>query len=124
MVIAAGLELVGVGESLNTAGAQDLRPEDRSSGTTESPNDSSDIKTARELTVDERKRRWTIMTITVGGILAFHNDAIGFLAGMVCHRSFKLQDEMRARAVRREGQIRLGNEEPRRDVEASSAPAQ
>ncbi|KAL8785755.1 MAG: hypothetical protein Q9195_008498 [Heterodermia aff. obscurata] len=80
MVIAAGLELVGVGESLNTAGALDLRHKNSNDGILESSNEASGDKGAQPLSEAERKRRWTIMAITIGGLLAFHNDAIGFLA--------------------------------------------
>jgi MFS superfamily sulfate permease-like transporter len=72
MVIAAGVELAKVGESLNV-GARDLWKE------------STDGRTAKELTEQERKERWSVMLITVAGLLAFKNDAIGFLAGMFWH---------------------------------------
>ncbi len=32
------------------------------------------------------------MFMTVAGILAFRNDAVGFSAGMLCHWSFLLED--------------------------------
>ena len=110
MVIAAGLELVGVGESLNTAGALDLRQESQSDSIAGPIAEQQSSKPTPEISGDERKRRWTIMAITIGGILAFHNDAIGFLAGMVCHWSFQLQDRWTARRAGREGQIRLGGD--------------
>ena len=81
LVIAAGLELVGVGESLNTARSRDLRGREADVGGKEG-----------ELTEEERKRRWAVMFTTVAGILAFKNDAVGFVAGMLCHWSFKVQD--------------------------------
>lgn len=123
MVIAAGLELVGVGESLNTAGAIDLQEGHQCSGTSESFAEPQGDKTLRALSEEERKRRWTVMAITVGGLLAFHNDAIGFLAGMLCHWSFQLQDRLRSRQRQREGQIRLDGDEPHGDVEASPTSA-
>ena len=98
MVVAAGLELATVGESLNTAGARDLRIED--------PDAEADSdKKMKDLTDEEKKRRWAVMLITVGGILAFKNDAVGFLAGMLCHWSFILED----RWSQRGGRIRLGD---------------
>ena len=107
MVIAAGLELANVGESLNTAGARDLKEaEDRDS-------DDGNVsyvfgsKKATDLTEEERKRRWAVMLITVGGILAFRNDAVGFLAGMLSHWSFQVHDYQKSR---REGLIRLAPE--------------
>ena len=110
MVIAAGLELVGVGESLNTAGALDLSQESSSDGIAGTIAEQHSSKAMRELSEGERKRRWTIMAITVGGVLAFHNDAVGFLAGMVCHWSFQLQDRWTARRAGQEGRIRLSGE--------------
>ena len=69
MVLAAGLELAGVGESLNTQQARDMEKE---------PGEV------------ERKRRWTIMIVTTGLLIAFKNDAVGFIAGMLCHWSYEL----------------------------------
>ncbi|KAK3173237.1 hypothetical protein OEA41_006566 [Lepraria neglecta] len=107
LVIAAGLELVKVGESLNTAGARDLSPLDRASPDGQGARDESDNKRAVDLTEEERKRRWAVMFMTVAGILAFKNDAVGFLAGMLCHWSFQWQDSWEERRSRREGRIRL-----------------
>lgn len=95
LVIAAGLELVSVGESLNTARSRDLSHVGEGEG-----------GKGGELTVEERKRRWAVMSMTVAGILAFKNDAVGFLAGMLCYWSFKAQD--RYEEGRGEGRIRLG----------------
>lgn len=64
MVIAAGMELAQVGQSLNTSKARDVET---------------------ELDEAERHRRWTIMLMTVGMLLAFKNVGLGFLAGMLCH---------------------------------------
>lgn len=114
MVIAAGLELSNVGESLNTAGARDLKglleheePIESTAGNV--PYDYG-VKEAKDLTEDDRKRRWAVMLITVGGLLAFRNDAVGFLAGMSCHWSFLLQDYLERRGTQREGRIRLNPE--------------
>ena len=111
MVIAAGLELSNVGESLNTTGARDLKGLLEHEEAVESTEDNVPyeygVKEAKDLTEDDRKRRWAIMLITVGGILAFRNDAVGFLAGMLCHWSFMLQDYLERRRSQREGQIRL-----------------
>lgn len=69
MVIAAGLELVRVGESLNTDGARDLGG---------SPSEA------------DRTRRWMVMMVTVGLLVGFKNDAVGFVAGMLCHAAYEL----------------------------------
>ena len=113
MVIAAGLELVNVGESLNTVGAMDLRQTSQSDTDGERFIYQESQNTMLEISDAEKHRRWTVMAITVGGILAFKNDAVGFLAGMLCHWSFTLQDGWRARRPQREGQIRLSEEEIR-----------
>ena len=107
MVIASGLELANVGESLNTAGARDLKGPDQGDRTGEIAAQQRGLKRADELTEPEMKRRWAVMLITIGAILAFRNDAVGFLAGMFCHWSFMLQDYLDARRTRREGHIRL-----------------
>lgn len=107
MVIAAGLELANVGETLNTMGAIDLRRIDERNQEGDIDNNSVERK---DLTEVERKRRWAVMLITVGGILAFKNDAVGFLAGMLCHWSFGIQDHLEARRSQREGSIRLAQD--------------
>lgn len=109
MVIAAGLELANVGETLNTMGAIDLRRIDERNQEGEIDDDSAE---KIDLTEVERKRRWAVMLITVGGILAFKNDAVGFLAGMLCHWSFGIQDHLEARRSQREGSIRLVQDSP------------
>ena len=69
MIFGAGLELASVGESLNTVRARDLE---------------------KEIDDVERRRRWMTMLTTLGMLLAFRNDAIGFLAGMICHWSYEV----------------------------------
>ncbi|KAL1975079.1 hypothetical protein VTN31DRAFT_3471 [Thermomyces dupontii] len=101
MVIAAGLELCGVGESLNTAGARDL---DKASGIRRLEGNE---EAAVLLEEDERKKRWTVMMVTVGFLVGFKNDAVGFIAGMLCHWSFLLPKYVHRFRECREGQIRL-----------------
>ncbi|KAK4219301.1 putative sulfate transporter [Rhypophila decipiens] len=43
----------------------------------------------RIVSEDERNERWTVMLMTAGGILAFKNDAIGFVAGLLCHWAYR-----------------------------------
>ena len=82
MVFAAGLELAKVGESLNH-GARDL------SEAPESETISGGVLRTRarqrELSDEERTQRWTVMFMTIGGLLAFKNDGVGFIAGMLWH---------------------------------------
>jgi hypothetical protein len=85
MVVAAGLELAKVGHTLNQ-GAPDLWHESARQGGVVSP------RLHRQLSDEERLERWTIMLVTTAGILAFKNDAVGFLAGMFCHFSYRLSE--------------------------------
>lgn len=71
MVIAAGLELASVGESLNTIAARDVEKEPGQA---------------------ERKRRWMTMLVTISLLVAFKNDAVGFIAGMLCHWSYEMPE--------------------------------
>lgn len=82
MVIAAGLELAKVGQSLNH-GASDLWEESVDQGR---------HKRHRDISDEERAERWTVMLMTTAGILAFKNDAVGFVAGMLCHWAYKTID--------------------------------
>ncbi|KAF4974368.1 hypothetical protein FZEAL_8723 [Fusarium zealandicum] len=83
MVIAAGLELAKVGQSLNR-GASDLW---QTAAQQES-------RLRRDPSDEERVERWTVMLMTTAGILAFRNDAVGFLAGMLCHGAYRLSDRL------------------------------
>lgn len=90
MVLAAGLELAKVGESLNH-GARDLweSSESRFDGEELGEGGSSGLKVHRNVSDEERKERWTVMMITVGTLVACKNDAVGFSAGMLSHWAFK-----------------------------------
>jgi hypothetical protein len=94
MIIAAGLELASVGESLNTSRARDLQKyEARNSCIQEA----------------ERKQRWTVMLVTAGLLVAFKNDAIGFVGGLCCHWSYTLPDYVAGFRQRKSSNgIRLG----------------
>ena len=104
MVFAAGLELAKVGESLNTVGARDLWE----AADNESDGDSE--KHFKEPTQDERSQRWAVMLVAIGGLLAFRNDGLGFIAGMLCHWSHSIPVWWEKRKEDREGRIRLGQE--------------
>ncbi|TKW54109.1 Molybdate transporter 1 [Colletotrichum tanaceti] len=85
MVIAAGLELAKVGHSLNH-GASDLWESSVGSG------GGGFTRQHRTLSDNERAERWTVMLMTTAGILAFRNDAIGFVAGMLCYWAYRLSN--------------------------------
>lgn len=102
MVIAAGVELLSVGESLNTTGAWDLN--EAGAGLLASAGQ----HLGPILTDEERSRRWTIMMVTVGMLVGFKNDAIGFIAGIVCHCAYELPGWWeKARSRWSEGRLRL-----------------
>ncbi|KAG5992965.1 hypothetical protein E4U54_003498 [Claviceps lovelessii] len=79
MVLAAGLELAKVGYSLNQ-GAPDLWEP------------CAGERRARVVSDEERMQRWTVMLMTTAGILAFKNDAVGFVAGLLCHGTYRLSE--------------------------------
>lgn len=113
MVLAAGIELAQVGQSVSES--RDLWEQaDADNGDSVIGNDSK-TKDGLEL---ERRNRWTVMLITVAGCLAFKNDAVGFLAGLLWHWSLKLPGWVES--VRdRGGRIRLRqerNDEEERDL--------
>jgi len=87
MVVAAGLELAKVGESLNH-GARDLWEACESGIASDGEAGLEGAKRLRSLSDEERTQRWTVMLMTVGGLLAFKNDAVGFAAGMLCHWTY------------------------------------
>jgi hypothetical protein len=79
LVIAAGVELAKVGESVNTD-ARDLRVLDR--------DQTWDGKRVKELDERERRERWMVMLVTVAALLTFKNDAVGFATGLAWHWGF------------------------------------
>lgn len=100
LVIAAGLELASVGESLNTNRARDMG---KMQGL---PHEVA----PEQLDGAERKQRWSVMLVTIAGLLAFKNDAVGFVAGMICHWSYDIPSlYARHRATFRRGGVRLSS---------------
>lgn len=89
MVVAAGLELAKVGNSLNH-GAPDLY-ETSILNLQDGP---SAVRKQRDMSDEERAERWTIMLMTTAGILAFRNDAVGYMAGMLCFGAYRLSDRV------------------------------
>lgn len=84
MVLGAGVELAKVAEGLNVD-AMDLETEGYD----------GQGRHFRAVEESERKRRFMVMLVTVAGILAFRNDAVGFLAGMAWHLGFYAVDHWR-----------------------------
>jgi hypothetical protein len=94
LVLAAGIELAKVGESLNTD-ARDLRVLDR--------DQSWDGKRVIELDESEKKERWMVMLVTIAALLAFRNDGVGFIAGLVWHWGIKAAKRVQGRRNNHEG---------------------
>ncbi|KAH7011938.1 hypothetical protein EDB80DRAFT_876571 [Ilyonectria destructans] len=99
MVLAAGLELAKVGQSLNQ-GAPDLW---QTAAEQESAHSIGRLRRHRDVSDDERMERWTVMLTTTAGLLAFRNDAVGFLAGMLCHGAYRLSERLAEWKTRRGG---------------------
>ncbi|KAI4179943.1 MAG: hypothetical protein L6R41_007551 [Letrouitia leprolyta] len=108
MLFGAGLELSGVGETLNTIEARDISGDKDSLVVDPASHNRSSTLAGEDLTLERRKRRWTVMLITAGGIIALKSDTVGFIAGMLCHLSYRLYDRYYSR---RSGMIRLGDED-------------
>jgi hypothetical protein len=96
MVLAAGVELAKVGQSLDDV--QDAWEETENE-------DAEATDKRRKLNEQEKKNRWAVMLVTVAGCLAFKNDAVGFIAGMVWHWGLKVEEMVKQRQWR--GQRRL-----------------
>ena len=111
-----GIELAKMGESLNTDGARDLWEKNKSE-----TNQTLATK-PRSLTAEERLRRWTVMLVTVGALVAFKNDGIGFLAGFALHGSYILLDRIDTWRINRGvgGPIRLEHAELSQEPPVSS----
>lgn len=94
MVLAAGLELAKVGESLNTD-ARDLYPAEVPAGGSDDVDPLLDgpAREPRPVDEQERRRRWAVMLGTVAGLLAFHNAAVGLFAGLCMHLSYRYPPE-------------------------------
>ncbi|KAH9835954.1 molybdate transporter 2-like [Teratosphaeria destructans] len=108
MVFAAGVELAKVGQSVSESRDLWERAED----------DNNDGRTADKANSEleqERRDRWMVMLITAAGCLAFKNDAVGFLAGLIWHWSLRIPRWLEGRKL---GHIRIGHE--RRTEEGSN----
>ena len=82
MVLAAGVELAKVGQTVNKGrDLWDQADEDNADGQLSGKR----ISSAEQ----ENMNRWMVMLITVAGCLAFKNDAVGFIAGLVWHWGLK-----------------------------------
>ncbi|CAK7199007.1 hypothetical protein SEUCBS139899_001675 [Sporothrix eucalyptigena] len=97
LVLAAGLELASAGASLNTY----------------SHGGNDNTEEGGSYTSIQKRERWTVMLMTAGCLLAFKNDAVGFVAGLVCHGAYRLADYLEARRSNRNRLRRPGHGESR-----------
>lgn len=104
LVLAAGVELAKVGQSVGEATDLWERAEQDVNGRL------SVTREEKEEVERQRGESWLIMLITVAGCLAFKNDSVGFLAGLVWHWGLKMPALIERRWYGR-GEIRLGQEE-------------
>ncbi|CAK7223089.1 hypothetical protein SCUCBS95973_005059 [Sporothrix curviconia] len=104
LVLAAGLELASAGASLNTSTSHASL---RGSGGEEAAQGGSSF------TAIQKRERWTVMLMTAGCLLAFKNDAVGFVAGLVCHGAYRLADKLEERRSSRNLLRRPGHGENR-----------
>ncbi|CAK7265492.1 hypothetical protein SEPCBS119000_001539 [Sporothrix epigloea] len=91
LVLASGLELASAGASLNT------HPQGGQGGQEDGSSRDGSITQDGSFTSRQKRERWTVMLMTAGCLLAFKNDAVGFLAGLVCHGAYRLADKLEAR---------------------------
>lgn len=82
MVLAAGVELAKVGQTVGES--RDLWEQAE-----EENEDGRPVDKSQQDLEQESKDRWMVMLITTAGCLAFKNDAVGFLAGLVWHWGLK-----------------------------------
>ncbi|GAB7358831.1 hypothetical protein MBLNU230_g4054t1 [Neophaeotheca triangularis] len=83
MVLAAGVELAKVGQSVGEGLDLWERAE-------EEREDGSVVFKTRQANERERGERWMVLLVTTAGCLAFKNDAAGFLAGLLWHWGLRL----------------------------------
>jgi len=102
MVLAAGVELAKVGQSVT--GSSDLWQQ--------AELDSSDgrsLDETKKAAEQEGRDRWMVMLVTAAGCLAFKNDAVGFIAGLVWHWGLRLPTWIE-RFRHGQGSVRLRHE--------------
>lgn len=107
MVLAAGVELAKVGQSVSDS--RDLWEQ--------AEQDNEDGQDLHKTHIDleqQRRDRWTVMLITTAGCLAFKNDAVGFLAGLIWHWSLNVPTWIEHMT---HGSIRLSNNESMADTQ-------
>jgi hypothetical protein len=96
MVLAAGVELAKVGQSVSDSSDLWARAQ------RECVEDSRAWEEKRAAVEREGREKWMVMLITAAGCLAFKNDAVGFVAGLCWHYGLMVPVVLeRLRGVRR-----------------------
>lgn len=84
MVLAAGVELAKVGQSVGDSSDLWERAEREQAS-------NGHAREEKRATVErEVRERWMVMLVTTAGCLAFKNDAVGFVAGLCWHYGLKM----------------------------------
>jgi MFS superfamily sulfate permease-like transporter len=97
MVLAAGVELAKVGQSVSDSSDLWARAQ------REQTENSRAWEEKKAMVEKEGRERWMVMLVTAAGCLAFKNDAVGFLAGLCWHYSLMLPEVMeKIRGARRQ----------------------
>ena len=78
MVLAAGVELAKVGQSVTDISDLWEQAELQHS-------DGRPAEETKKVVEQQGRDRWMVMLVTAAGCLAFKNDAVGFIAGLVWH---------------------------------------
>lgn len=100
MVLAAGVELAKVGQSVSDSSDLWARAE------REQAEDRRAWEEKRAIAEKEGRERWMVMLITAAGCLAFKNDAVGFVAGLCWHYGLMLPGLVdRMRGVREQRHV-------------------
>lgn len=95
MVLAAGVELAKVGQSVSDSSDLWARAQ------REQAEDSRAWEEKKAMVEKEGRERWMVMLVTAAGCLAFKNDAVGFMAGLCWHYGLMLPEVLeRVRGVR------------------------
>jgi hypothetical protein len=104
MVLAAGVELAKVGQSVGDSADLWARVEREQAIEAEGEEEGRVREEKRAWVEKEGRERWMVMLVTAAGCLAFKNDAVGFLAGLCWHYGLLVPGwvEGRRRSVRLE----------------------
>ncbi|KAM0697811.1 hypothetical protein Q7P36_002665 [Cladosporium allicinum] len=104
MVLAAGVELAKVGQSVGDTADLWARVEREQAESAEDEDGGRMREEKRAWVEKEGRERWMVMLVTAAGCLAFKNDAVGFLAGLCWHYGLLVPGwvEGRRRSVRLE----------------------